>query len=113
MLYAKVLDLTNKVDDTWSTLRDIANQSYQILKPSNENLKALTNRLEGTRLENMMIIVEEGGFWVETKGLGKRARANKKKKASEYNNELAEIKEATWKVDMLEKEAMNLLMNMD
>lgn len=64
-------------------------------------------------MEKAMIIVGEGGAAVETKGPGRRTRANKKKKVSKYKNELTNIKEATRKMTTLEKGAVNLLMNMD
>ena len=112
-LEAKVLDLRNKVDATKDTLQDITNESYHILKASNKNLKAFISRLEGTGIEKAMIIEDGGGFCGETEGPWKRTRASKKKKASKNNNETTMIKEASRKMDILEKEAANILMNMD
>lgn len=54
---ARVLDLGNNINSIERRLKSIANESYRILKVSNERVKILINKLEGIPREEAIIII--------------------------------------------------------
>lgn len=107
----RVEEVKKRLQTMESSMKNIAEQSYNILEEANGNIKVLINKIEEyrARKEDDLCPISAKDKSLED-GLRNRTRSNTKKKdIQEPNKDLFDMKEVAVRMSKLEIRAMEIL----